>query len=143
MAMSTGRCCHIRGASGVSASLIGLEKCFLHCCTLPVLAEELLMVPGRWGRVLSQLAVAGLSPGEWVAQKLREQQALILTGAVLLGLELSRRAVFPVLWQRLRCQKMRKKPYIARMLFKSSKKIFPLHLSAICKINTSLPETHA
>ena len=97
-AMSTLGHCHFRGVSGVPTSHAVLEKYFLCHCTLSVLAEELLTVPGGWvtvvtACVLSQLAVAGLSPGESVAQKWRGQQALMLRGAVLLGSELSRRAL--------------------------------------------------
>lgn len=95
--------------------------------------------------VLSQLAVAGLSPRELVAQKWRGQQVLMLRGVVLLGSELSRRAVLfcPALWQRLRCWKMKEKPNITRMVFKSPKEIFRLYLSAICRKNTNFSQTHA
>lgn len=91
--MSTLGHCHFRGVSGVPASHTVLEKHFLCRCTLSVLAGEYLMVPDGQVHVLSQLRVAGLSPGVSVSQKWRGQQALMRRRAVLLGSELSRRAV--------------------------------------------------
>lgn len=95
---------HFRGVSGVLASHTVLEKCFQCCCTLLVLAEELLVVLGGWVHVLSQLAVARLSPRKSVAQKWGEQCSWALS---------SQEGLFsPAPWQRLRSWKMREKQNI-------------------------------